>query len=71
MQALIQKGTESNPVWGFVRFTPKGWDIVPNAVRPTVFSDTISLSDIDSLSNNSAGNQEFTLVQINIKIQVP
>lgn len=69
MQALIKKGTESNPVWGFIRTTPKGWDIVPTDSRPTVFTDNLSLTDVDGLSNDSASKQQFILVKINIIVQ--
>jgi len=68
MQALIKNGTESNPVWGFIRSSPRGWDIVPNETRPTVFSDAISLSDVDGLFHDSATKQGFVLVKINIQV---
>jgi len=68
MQALIKKGSESNPVWGFVRNSPRGWDIIPNESRPTVFSDLISLTDVDGLSHDSATKQGFVLVKINIQV---
>jgi hypothetical protein len=69
MKALIKKGTESNPVWGFIRFCSKGWEIIPNQIRPTVFSDLLSLDDVDGLSHDSATKQGFVLVTININIQ--
>ena len=68
MQALIKKGTESNPVWGFIRYG-KFWDLIETEDKPTIFKDQIDFDMIDNLTNGQASKLGFKLVTITISVQ--
>jgi hypothetical protein len=68
MQALIKHDADSTPIWGFVIFEPKGWKIIENKARPFVFTDAITIEDIDSLSGGMATKMGFQLKKISIEV---
>lgn len=69
MQALIKKGTKASPIYGWVRFEPKGWKIVADTMRPYILTDAIRFEDIDSLTNGQTSKENYELVTITLTIQ--
>ena len=69
MQALIKAGTESNPIWGFIRHSPSGWNLVESKDKPTVFLDESTMEIVNDLTHGQASEKGFKLVTINISIK--
>jgi len=61
MQALINTTNQ----YGKVIFEPKGWRVAISEV-PTIFTDAITIEQIDSLSHGSASSQGFQLIHVNV-----